>query len=269
MHRPYNKLLVILLILLPSITWALPSDREKPIDIEADHAQLDDEQGITQYKGKAILTQGSLRIEGDTITFYYDDNKQLTKAIAQGKFATYQQIQKAGEKPIRAQALQMEYHARSQKIYLLGKGHVWQNGDEFSGDRIEYDITKNIVNASSKPTKAGTTPRKGERIHIIIQPPGSKKKATSSKPKPAVKAVPSMPVEPVEKDGDNYPTAITTTNLNVRTGPGTQYNKLGTFNVSDALIVLTEQKDWLQVRGIIDDQVVIGWVFRRYVQYTN
>ncbi len=122
MPRLVSKLLFILLISLPLYTWALPSDREQPIEIEADHAQLDDEQGITQYKGKAILTQGTLRIEGDIITFYYDDNKQLTKAVAQGKRASYEQIQKAGEAPIRAKAYAMEYHAQAQKIYLIGKG---------------------------------------------------------------------------------------------------------------------------------------------------
>ncbi len=268
MHQPYLKLLISLLILLPTLALALPSDREKPIDIEADHAQLDDERGVTQYKGTAILTQGSLRIEGDTITFYYDEDKQLTKAVAQGKFATYQQIQKEGEQPIKAHALQMEYHAKSQKIYLIGKGHVWQNGDEFSGDRIEYDITRNIVNARSKPTPAGTKPVKGERIHIIIQPPGSKKKpkttkqASTATPKPAANI-------PAKSRSDGYPTAITTTNLNVRTGPGTQYNKLGIFSVRTDLIILTEQKDWLQVRGVIDGQVVIGWISRRYIQRTN
>jgi len=267
MHQRYNKLLIALL-LLPSLAFALPSDREKPIDIEADHAQLDDEKGVTQYKGTAILTQGSLKIEGDTITFYYDDNKQLTKAVAQGQFAKYQQVQKPGEKPIRAQALQMEYHAKSQKIYLLGKGHVWQNGDEFSGERIEYDITRNIVNASSKPAKEGTTPRKGERIHIIIQPPGSKKKTkpATTKPEPVSTLA---PITPAAEEDDAYPTAVTTANLNVRTGPGTQYNKLGILNVSDDVIVLTEQKKWLQVRGVIDGQVVIGWVARRYIQLTN
>lgn len=55
--------------LIPAIALALPSDREQPINIEADHAQLDDETGVTQYKGDAILTQGTLRIEGDVITF--------------------------------------------------------------------------------------------------------------------------------------------------------------------------------------------------------
>jgi len=268
MHQQYSKLFITLLMLLPTFAFALPSDREQAIDIEADHAQLDDEKGVTQYKGKAILTQGSLRIEGDTITFYYDNDKQLTKVVTQGNPATYQQVQKLGEQPIKARALQMEYHAKAQKIYLIRKGYVWQNGDEFSGDRIEYDITKNIVNARSKPVAAGTKPVKGERVHIIIQPPGSKKKTkpTAAKTKSAPK---KAATQTSKAKSSGYPTAITTTNLNVRTGPGTQYNKLGIFTVNTDLIVLTEQKDWLQVRGLIDGQVVIGWVSRRYIQATN
>ena len=88
MHQLHNKLLIVLLTLLPALAWALPSDREQPISIEADHAQLDDKQGITQYKGKAVLTQGTLRIEGDIITFYYGEDKQIIKAVAQGNLAT-------------------------------------------------------------------------------------------------------------------------------------------------------------------------------------
>ena len=270
MHRLRPKF-IILLLLLPSFAWALPSDRQQPINIEADHAKIDDKEGMTQYKGTAILTQGTLRIEGDIITFYYDKNKQLTKAVAQGKYAKYQQVQKPGETPVRARALQMEYYAKSQKIYLLGKGHVWQNGDEFSGDHIEYDITKNIVNASSKPAKAGTKPKKGERIHIIIQPPGSKQKSKPSSTRSTIKhSDKTIPVTAnTSQKEKSYPTAITTTQLNARTGPGTQYHKLGTFNSGDLITILTEQKDWIQVRGEINGYAVIGWVFRRYTQLTN
>lgn len=263
MHHLQTRLLIVLIAFLPSLSWALPSDRNQPIEIEADHAQLDDAEGITQYKGKAVLTQGTLRIEGDIITFYYDDNKQLSKAVAQGNLATYKQVQKPGEEPVRASALQMEYHAKSQKIYLLGKGHVWQAGDEFSGNKIEYDINKNVVNANSAPVEVKGEVRKAERVHIIIQPPGSKKKTT------APKIVPNTESEPPavkNKDTEQRPKGLTTTRLNVRSGPGVQYNKLGTFNMSSEVIILTEQKEWLQIRGEIDGQVVIGWVNHRYIE---
>jgi lipopolysaccharide export system protein LptA len=262
------------LLLLPALAWGLPSDREKPISIEADHAQMDDREGVTQYKGDAILIQGTLRIDGDIITFFYDDNKQLTKAVAEGKRAKYQQVHKPGENPVKAQALRMEYYADRQKIYLIGDGHIWQNGDEFTGNYIEYDIAKNVVSANSKPvTVDGETQKKG-RVHIIIQPQTTRKSDKSSE-----KA--DKPAEPKAEETSNneqsssadtssepkaYPTAITTTTLNVRTGPGTQYQKLGAFPQDAEVIVLTRQPDWVQVRGTLNGEVVIGWVNSRYLQ---
>ena len=263
LHR-HNKLLIGLLALLPSLAVALPSDRDKPISIEADHAQLDDELGITQYRGRAILTQGTLRIDGDIITFYYDKNKQLTKVVAQGKMAKYQQVQKPGEDPVKAEALQMEYHAGGQKIHLLGQGFVWQNGSKFSGNRIEYDIARNIVNANAKPVTVGNkVERTKGRVHFIIDPNNQQ---ISNKKKQK-----KQPIEPIiendtqENSGAAYPSTQTLSGLNIRTGPGKNYDNLATLVAGSELIVLTEQNDWLQVRGISSGQVVIGWVHRNYV----
>jgi lipopolysaccharide export system protein LptA len=263
------------LLLVPALAWGLPSDREKPISIEADHAQLDDREGVTQYKGDAILTQGTLRIDGDIITFFYDANKQLTKAVAEGKRAKYQQVHKPGENPVKAQALRMEYYADRQKIYLIGNGHIWQNGDEFTGDYIEYDIARNVVSATSKPVTVDGEPQKKGRVHIIIQPQTTRKPDSSSE-KPAEQVKPKTDDEAGKSEESSssntssepkaYPTALTTTTLNVRTGPGTQYQKLGAFPQDSEVIVLTRQPDWVQVRGTVNGEVVIGWVNSRYLQ---
>lgn len=274
-HLHSIKFFFFCLSLLPALAFALPSDREQPINIEADHAQLDDEQGVTQYKGNAILTQGSLRITGDIITFFYDENQQIKKAVATGNLATYKQVQNPGEEPIRARALQMEYHAKIQKIYLIGKGHVWQQGDEFSGNHIEYDIARNIVHANSAPVEVGGKTQKSGRVHIIIQPPGSKKtKKPATKPatkpvKPAATPAPKAEQTSSNKKAEKYLTATTTTHLNLRTGPSTQYEKLGVFPPNTEIIVLTQQKDWVQIKGSIKSQPVIGWVSRRYIDINN
>jgi lipopolysaccharide export system protein LptA len=257
LHLP-NKLLLLLVFIMPSTAWSLSTDKDQPIEIEADHAQMDDVKGITQYKGNAVLTQGTLRIEGDIITFYLDKNRELIKVIAQGKLAKYQQIQKPGETPIKARALQLEYYAQTQMMHLLGKGHVWQNGNETRGARIEYDINKNTANASSEPAKIDGQPLKKERIHMIFQPPG-KQQAAAKKPE----AIIQQGVVPQELEG--YPTAHTTSGLNVRTGPGTQYQKLGSLPKDSLVYILTEQKEWVQVRGVVQGKAVIGWVARSYI----
>lgn len=266
------------LMLVPALAWGLPSDRQKPISIEADHAQMDDREGVTQYKGDAILTQGTLRITGDLITFFYDENKQLTKAVAEGKRATYEQVHKPGDNPVRAKALKMEYFADRQEIYLTGDGYVWQNGDEFTGNYIEYDIARNVVSANSNPVTVDGQEQKKGRVHIIIQPQNTRE---PSKPEASEAEEPQGTNTPEASTQDNqpadteatatpqpesYPTAITTSRLNVRSGPGTGYQRLGTFDQELEVIVLTRQSSWTQVRGVIEGEVVIGWVNSRYLQ---
>lgn len=252
--------------LLPAIAFALPSDREQPINIEADHAQLDDQTGVTQYKGDAVLTQGTLRIEGDVITFFYNENRELDKAIAEGNLATYEQVHKEGDPPVKAKALQMEYHARNQRIYLVGQGYVWQSGDEFRGNHIEYDIDKNIVVANSKPVEVAGERQSSGRVHVTIQPPGQRDKTTNQPKHPATEATQPLVSAPEQRSDTSYPTAVTQATLNVRTGPGTQYERLGALSNNTEVIVLTRQPEWVQIRGMIGDNAVIGWVNARYLQ---
>lgn len=272
MRHLKTKLAMSLFLLMPSMSWALPSDREQPINIEADHAQMDDQRGVTQYKGRAILTQGTLRIEGDVITFFYDAERNLEKAIAEGNRAYYEQVHKEGETPVKAKALQMEYHTAKQMVYLIGNGHLWQNNDEITGNYIEYDIERDLAIANARTVVIGDTeqPSTG-RVHITIQPPGREPESTvpSSAPPPTEPDPAPLVPAPEQSSEQSYPTGITQTTLNVRTGPGTQYNRIATLSPNTQVVIITRQGEWLQVRGIASEQVVIGWVSSRYVDSQN
>lgn len=262
MRHLLTSFFAVLFTGLPMMAFALPSDREKPINIEADHAQMDDRQGVTQYKGDAILTQGTLKITGDVITFFYNENRELEKAVAEGNLATYRQVHKEGDEPVRAKGLQMEYYAGEQKIYLIGDGYVWQSGDEFEGNHIEYDIDRNQVIANSRPvTIGGQEKRSDGRVHVTIQPQGQREKNNQSST-----AGNAEPISAPDSESDSaYPIGVIETTLNVRTGPGTSYEKLGKFAANTEVRVLTEQDDWAQVKGFIDGESVIGWVSQRYL----
>jgi lipopolysaccharide export system protein LptA len=273
-----TRLIAVLLLGLPMASFALPSDREKPINIEADHAQLDDQTGITEYRGNAILTQGTLRIQGDVITFVFGDDRQIEKAIAQGNRAQYQQVQKQGDPMVKAKAKKMEYDAKSQKIFLYGDAHVWQGGNESTGNKIEYDITRDLVKMSSAPVTIDNKVEKtNKRIHLIIQPPSKKKKTNSKttikKPAPATSATPqpaeTKPQSFSTPSDSKYPSAQTSSTLNVRTGPGTNYPRIGAFSANSTVIVLTSQGIWSQVRGTVDGEQTIGWVNNRYLITLN
>jgi len=264
-----QNLLITVMALSPAVVFALESDSEQPINIEADHAQMDDKEGVAQYKGRAILTQGTLRIEGDILTFYFDENNEIKKATAQGvkgTLAKYQQVETVGEAPIRAKALRIEYYAADQKIHLLGQGYVWQNGDEIEGNSIKYDIVKNTVKVSSAAIVVDGEQQKQGRSRTTFYPAGTKNTPSVPKTTPAIISTETVASDKTITD---YPQAVTTTELNIRTGPGTQYAQLALLNTGHNLRILTEQKEWLQVRCEVDGEVVIGWVFRRYTKTLN
>ena len=145
-----NKLISFLLIIILSLfganAKALSSDKEKPIEIEADSAELDDKKGVTTYYGNVIVIQGSIHMTGDKMTVYYTDG-ELETVIMTGKPATYKQLPDNSEIYDEAEALTMEYHELKSLIILKEKAVVNQDGLRFSGKRIEYDTANSRVKA--------------------------------------------------------------------------------------------------------------------------
>lgn len=140
---------------------ALSSDRDQPMYVEADRADIDEKRGVSVYRGNVKITQGTLVLTAAELTVHSKDG-DVVKAIAVGQPATYRQRPDGKEQDIEAEALRMEYFATEEKIILIDKAEVRQAGDTFRSDRINYDIAKDVVNAG-----AGSP---GDRVRITIQP---------------------------------------------------------------------------------------------------
>ncbi len=153
-------------LLLTGMLWAsaagaLSTDREQPIYIEADHADINDKTGISVYTGRVEVTQGSMRLDSDKLTVHMK-NDELEKAIAVGKPAHYRQRPDGKDKDVEAEALRMEYYATKDRIILIEQAKAWQGGDTFESERITYDIARDLVTAGAKDGK--------DRVRIVIQP---------------------------------------------------------------------------------------------------
>lgn len=142
---------------------ALSSDRSQPMYIEADRADIDDQRGVSVYRGNVKITQGTLALTAAELTVHSKDG-DVIKAIAVGQPATYRQRPDGKEQDVEAEALRMEYFGVEQKIILIDKAEVRQGGDTFRSDRIHYDIAKDTVNAGA------STGSPGDRVRITIQP---------------------------------------------------------------------------------------------------
>ncbi len=141
---------------------ALSSDKQQPLTIEADTVEIDDKAGVSVYQGNVVAVQGTLELKADTVTIY-SPQRVLDKVVAVGNPASFKQRPDNKSEDVRAKAQRMEYYADKEKLILLEGGHLWQGKDEFSGNRIEYDMRLDVVNASMSSTGK-------ERVRIIIQP---------------------------------------------------------------------------------------------------
>ena len=155
-------LLLILPLLLPAVPAALESDKEQPILVEADGADINDRTGISVYTGNVIITQGSIRLEADKVTITQRESES-DHILAEGKPVKFQQQQEGQQEPIRGQAQKTEYYMDSEIVYMTGDAVLRQGKDTFKSDRITYDRRKAQV-------RAGSSAEGSQRVRISIQP---------------------------------------------------------------------------------------------------
>jgi len=160
---------------------ALATDKDQPIEIEADYAELRKNERQTIYKGNVIVTQGSIRMWGDVLTVHYDENDELKDAILEGKPAHFKQRPDGKDEDFEGEALRMEYHAQDERLHLINDAKLVQGKSSFTGPLIVYDTRNSILTGQGRP-KTTTEGAEGEekpaggRVRMIIPP--KEKKAT-------------------------------------------------------------------------------------------
>ncbi len=160
------KPLLLIITLIPAWASALPSDREKPIEIESNSADIDNKKGISIYRGDVVMTQGSTRLMGDTITIRNNKNREVTKVIAEGKRAYYEEQQEGEAGVLKAWGETIHYDMAGDHIELIKQAQLTQKGDTFKGEKIDYNLKLQTVSAQGKPVKNGSE----GRVKMVIQP---------------------------------------------------------------------------------------------------
>ena len=160
-----KKTLVIglLLFVISGTAFALPGDRDKPIQIEADSAERSEQTGVTSYIGSVELTQGSLNILADRIDIY-TINAEVDHAIATGERAYFTQQQTIDKEPVKAWALTIKYSLNDEIINLLGDARIEQDGSIVSSPEIDYYADKELVRAK------GGNQGNVDRVHVTLPP---------------------------------------------------------------------------------------------------
>lgn len=139
---------------------ARSEDTQLPLHIEADTAEFDDNTGISTYRGKVRITQGSMLLTGDVVTLIAPD-KRIEKITAEGQPSTFHQLTDKNDE-IDAEAQYMEYNAKTNKIVLKHQAKLMQGSNSFVSERIEYNLVTKIVDAGD--------PESGDRVRMVIVP---------------------------------------------------------------------------------------------------
>ena len=148
---------LLLVGLCSQASHALPADRDQPIQIQADWAELDERKGTATYGGDVRMSQGTMQVRAARLVIYTERDKVL-KILADGSEAVpahYEQQPRADQPVLQASAQHITYVTAEQRIELRGNARLTQKNNQFMGGDIEYSIARELVTANSGQTAGG------------------------------------------------------------------------------------------------------------------
>lgn len=160
--KSINHLLFAALLISAGPASALSTDKDQPIQLEADSADIDEKKKLSVYSGNVVLTQGTIRITADKLEVY-GDRSNADKIIAHGSPVTFSQQPDKGEM-FRGRSKRAEFHTNSDQIHLIDDAVLAQGETRrMASDRIVYDRKKALM-------KAGASAQGKRRVHITFDP---------------------------------------------------------------------------------------------------
>lgn len=140
------------------------TDRDKPLNYEANSGECDDLKQVCVLVGDVLLVKGTIRATGQRVEIRKDPEGYLFGVLeaAPGKLATFRQrrdVSKPGiEEYVDGHAERIEYDEKAETVKLLGRARIrlLENDvqrDELRGDAVTYD------QRNSKYFVTGGTPK--------------------------------------------------------------------------------------------------------------
>lgn len=141
---------------------ALESDRDQPMQLEADSLAIDESAGVSLYEGNVTIVQGSLKLWADRLWVYRNQGK-TEKIVSEGEPTRFSQLPQPGAEEIHGQARRMEFDVDHDQMLLLDNALLEQGGNSFRNDRIVY-------NRATAQVRAGGSAQGKKRVQVVIEP---------------------------------------------------------------------------------------------------
>lgn len=146
MHQKLANILLFLLV--TGLSYALPSDKNEIIHVDADTADLNQLTHKGTYSGHIHFNQGTTNLHANKAITEGNEKNQLVLAVAKGSTTEQAHFwtQTAVDKPVlHAYANTIRYYAQKHLIALIGNAKVLQGENSFSAPRIYYNTLKQQV----------------------------------------------------------------------------------------------------------------------------
>ena len=154
-------------------------DRDKPINLEADSVDVNDQTRTSTYIGNVRLTQGTLMISADKLVVV-QDAQGLSKGTAYGKPAYFKQKRDGLDENIEGWAQRIEYDGKTEKLEMFNQARVKRGQDEVRGNYITYDgqgESYRVIGGRDGASESNP----GGRVRAVIQPKRRDSTGTPSK----------------------------------------------------------------------------------------
>ena len=154
-------LLLLLLMLVPLQSHALESDRDQPIEVEADRLEMREQENISIYEGNVRLVQGSLNISSDRLVIHFNENNDLTLMEMTGKPARFRQLDNEQQEMLGI-GEQIDYIESESLLKLRGNASFQQASDLIKSELILINTQTNGIQAGSAQSE--------DRVKMVIKP---------------------------------------------------------------------------------------------------
>lgn len=169
-------------------SWAEKADREKPILVEADSMNADDQKQVTTWERNVVVTQGTMQIRADRVVVQQNSDG-TQNATAWGKPVSFRQKREGVDEFVEGYGERVEYRGKDEQVSFFNKARVKRGQDELRGNFISYNASTEYFEA--KGGDAGS----GGRVRGIFQP-GVKNPAGAPKTAPGLPLQPSSSLTP-------------------------------------------------------------------------
>ena len=163
---------LVCLCTVGSPAWAEKADRDKPINFQGDTGGGNAETKNGQLSGNVVVTQGTLSIHADRITFHQNPDNSLS-ATAYGNPVTLREKRDGVDEYYEGFAQRIVYDGQKRFVELFDNALLKKGSDQIRSNYISYDAATESFKAEGRPDSgaaaSGEAPL-GARVRGVFQP---------------------------------------------------------------------------------------------------